>query len=482
MLKSKYQAIEGEKARKYAKHPLDTAGFLSRLFYTWATDLVALGNKRQLEQSDIWPLQAELLSDTVTRQFEPKYNETKSIIKAVLSVFGCRAIWIGFLRLLAMLASLYGPIVLQQVVSSVESANVEFQTLLIPVLTLFVVKVAQAVFQTQSGLNNQVMYLQVASALQNLLYKKTLVLNAKSRKLKSTGEVSNLFTTDLTQILTASLMSNDIWIIPLQVIALLYMLWRILGWAMLAGLVVILIATFVNRYLATAMRVILRAFMQKKDARMKVVNEVFGSIQIIKFNTWEERYYEKIRALREDELKSLWARALIQASTTAMNYIAPVALSTVSFASYVLLFGQTLTASKVFTALAIFGMIKTPMMRLPQILAVCMQALVSYKRFTEFLALEERDPNAVTSVVSSNDIGVEITNGSFGWDVQNPFFQNLNLTIKRGEIVVLHGSVGEGKSSLCNVILGELEIYEGSVGVNGRIAYFSQQPWIQNMT
>ncbi|CAK4672745.1 unnamed protein product [Aphanomyces euteiches] len=144
--------------------------------------------------------------------------------------------------------------------------------------------------------------------------------------------------------------------------------------------------------------------------------------------------------------------------------------------------GQVLTASKVFTALSLFGLINAPMMQLPQIIATWMQAFVSYKRFTEFLGLEERDPNAVTSTVSAHDIDVEILNGSFGWDVQNPFFQNLNLTIKRGEIVVLHGSVGEGKSSLCNVILGELEIYEGSVGVNGRIAYFSQQPWIQNMT
>ncbi|RHY33724.1 hypothetical protein DYB32_001466, partial [Aphanomyces invadans] len=56
------------------------------------------------------------------------------------------------------------------------------------------------------------------------------------------------------------------------------------------------------------------------------------------------------------------------------------------------------------------------------------------------------------------------------------------LTVQRGEFVVVHGSVGEGKSSLCAALLGEMDKYEGTVFVGGRVAYFSQQAWIQNMT
>ncbi|RHZ29225.1 hypothetical protein DYB37_012590, partial [Aphanomyces astaci] len=443
---------------------------------------MSLGNQRQLESSDLWPLQQENQCDFVSRQFEPKYHATKSIVKASLSVFGLRALFIGFLQLVAMVASLYGPIVLQQVVSSVETTSADFQTLLVPIVMLFVVKVFQAVVKTQSDLQNEIMYVQFTSALQNLLYKKTMVLNAKSRKLKSTGEISNLFTSDMWQVLAVSFTANDIWITPLQVVALLFMLWQVLGWAMVTGIVVIGVAFIVNRFLATASRNTWKELMEKKDIRMKVVNEVFGSMQIIKLNAWEERYYVKIRDFRDDELKSLWTGSCIQAGMIAMNYIAPVALTTVSFASYVLLFKQTLTASKVFTALALFNMIKAPMMRLPQIIATWMQSLVSYKRFTEFLALDERDPTIVSSTVSSNAMAIEVVDGCFGWDADKPFFNHLNVSVKRGELVVLHGSVGEGKSSFCNVLLGELDKYGGSVGVSGRVAFFAQQPWIQNMT
>ncbi|RLO00792.1 hypothetical protein DYB28_015457, partial [Aphanomyces astaci] len=79
-------------------------------------------------------------------------------------------------------------------------------------------------------------------------------------------------------------------------------------------------------------------------------------------------------------------------------------------------------------------------------------------------------------------MAIEVVDGCFGWDADKPFFNHLNVSVKRGELVVLHGSVGEGKSSFCNVLLGELDKYGGSVGVSGRVAFFAQQPWIQNMT
>ncbi|KAF0713272.1 hypothetical protein As57867_004420, partial [Aphanomyces stellatus] len=340
---TKYQAVALGKAQSYSKHPLDTASIFSRMFYTWATPLVMLSNERQLDPSDVWPLQDAIKCESISHIFEPKYRKTKSIFRAGLSVFGFKALFIGILQLFVVLASLYGPMVLQQVVSAVESSNADFRTLLVPIATLFAIKVAQAVITTQSKLFNEIIFFQFAAALQSLLFKKTLALNAKSRKVKSTGEISNLFGADMWQVLAVSYSPNDIWITPLQVIALLYMLWQVLGFAMLSGISVIFIAFVINKFLATASRNNWKSLMEKKDTRMKTINEVFGSMQIIKLNAWEERYGDKIRDLRDDELKSLWTGSCISAGTIAMNYIAPVALTTVSFASYVLILKQPLT-------------------------------------------------------------------------------------------------------------------------------------------
>jgi ABC-type phosphate transport system ATPase subunit len=50
------------------------------------------------------------------------------------------------------------------------------------------------------------------------------------------------------------------------------------------------------------------------------------------------------------------------------------------------------------------------------------------------------------------------------------------------DLVAVIGCVGCGKSSFLSAILREMCTSSGSLGVQGRIAYCSQIPWIQNMS
>lgn len=42
------------------------------------------------------------------------------------------------------------------------------------------------------------------------------------------------------------------------------------------------------------------------------------------------------------------------------------------------------------------------------------------------------------------------------------------------------GSVGSGKSSFVNALIGELNKISGHINIKGKVAYAPQQPWIQN--
>lgn len=80
-----------------------------------------------------------------------------------------------------------------------------------------------------------------------------------------------------------------------------------------------------------------------------------------------------------------------------------------------------------------------------------------------FISLE-----GVTAVWKRNEIAkIRQLNGVF----------NLNATIEPG-LVAIVGPVGSGKSTLLNVILGELDLDEGLLTVNGSISYAPQEPWI----
>uniref|UniRef100_A0A6G1SI71 Multidrug resistance-associated protein 4 n=1 Tax=Aceria tosichella TaxID=561515 RepID=A0A6G1SI71_9ACAR len=56
--------------------------------------------------------------------------------------------------------------------------------------------------------------------------------------------------------------------------------------------------------------------------------------------------------------------------------------------------------------------------------------------------------------------------------------RNLSYTVKAGELLVIVGRVGSGKSSVLMSILGELPLAAGRMQIRGRLSYASQEPWI----
>ena len=58
-----------------------------------------------------------------------------------------------------------------------------------------------------------------------------------------------------------------------------------------------------------------------------------------------------------------------------------------------------------------------------------------------------------------------------------PCLFDIDLRVRRGDLVGIAGAVGSGKSSLMSAILGEMRRLTGEVSVRGRIAYVSQQGW-----
>lgn len=56
--------------------------------------------------------------------------------------------------------------------------------------------------------------------------------------------------------------------------------------------------------------------------------------------------------------------------------------------------------------------------------------------------------------------------------------KDINLEVTEGKLCVVIGQVGSGKSTLLQVILGELELDEGTIEVNGVLSYAAQESWL----
>ncbi|GFT36073.1 multidrug resistance-associated protein 1 [Nephila pilipes] len=112
------------------------------------------------------------------------------------------------------------------------------------------------------------------------------------------------------------------------------------------------------------------------------------------------------------------------------------------------------------------------------------QSQVSFKRVRTFLLCEELEGRAVDDETAICN-AVEIDDGTFCWtNGEPPFLRDISISVPRGSLVAVVGRVGSGKSALFSAILGEMHATEGAVRImkGGRLAYVSQQAWIQNTT
>ncbi|RHY26170.1 hypothetical protein DYB32_007837 [Aphanomyces invadans] len=397
------------------------------------------------------------------------------------------------MQLASAACELYGPaFVLPHLIKLVGSSPMDWMQGVWLSVSLFLVQVLSSVLRVHGTFINEVIGIQFTACLRAMLFQKALNLSAVSKKHKSAGDIANIFTVDVVDVMGLPVHVNMMWICPLQIGMTLYFIHRQVGWAIWVGFGALIGILALTGLAGVCVAMADARVLAAKDNRMKLVHELFGAIQSVKFNAWEDEMSAKIIALRNKEVAEIWSfiKALL-ALVTSMS-IAPVIVTVVVFATYAMWMDRELTVSVVFTTLALFKTLEESFAVLPVSVVGAISAFVSAGRIDHVLRLPECELSNVTThdddkakaTFGPDNIVVSITDGSFVWgdvgDATTPLFQHLDWTVKHGELVVVHGAVGAGKSSLCSVLLGEMTKLSGSVFVGGSIAYVAQQPWILN--
>jgi len=202
---------------------------------------------------------------------------------------------------------------------------------------------------------------------------------------------------------------------------------------------------------------------------------------------WEGSCKEKIEATRREELSWLQSNTYLQAVNSAILNVVPVLVSVLTFAVFAFS-GHTLTPTVAFTSLALFKVMRMPLFTFPNLITNLTNCQVAIGRLQEMIRADEQ-PLAAFPALTPDEPAVEIRNGAFTWDVTaeaDPTLSKINLTVPQGQLVVVIGSAGEGKSSLLNAILGEMPSVatgpDTAHTIKGKVAYVPQKAWIFNDT
>ncbi|KAG1845953.1 pleiotropic drug resistance ABC transporter [Suillus tomentosus] len=285
---------------------------------------------------------------------------------------------------------------------------------------------------------------------------------------------------------------------PLRLVIALVFLYKILGWSAMSGVVVILFAYILNYPLATYNIKITRASWKAKDKRMNVVNELLQNIRFLKFYGWENQWSRTAHQAREEELD--W-RVKENVVDTIISFIwtwIPSATALATFSWYTLGEQEQLTVSKAFTAVALFSQLQEPMTALPGQFFAMLHAYVSMQRIEGLLAEQEVPEWALSlstvdtgSEADFSDIG--FNHATFEWhgvhkeSMTETHFQlgPLNIKFPKGQLSLISGATGAGKSAMLTALLGEMHCLSGDVSINKRrhqVAYCAQTPWLEHAT
>ncbi|XP_063007881.1 ATP-binding cassette sub-family C member 10 isoform X2 [Melospiza melodia melodia] len=459
----------------------DGESLLSRFFYTWMNPLMKRGYQHKLNQpQDVYVLPHQLQAARVCDRFyscwqkkaalQQAEEETESLTSPIIAgddgssdapdssyhaqkavrllsvlhaAFGLRFYTLGLLKLADSLLGFSGPLLLNLLVNFMESR--------------------------QEPLSHGILY--------------------------ALGLFAGSF---LGALLRSQFSFHELWSLPVQLGVTLYLLYEQVGIAFLGGVALALLLVPINKIIANRIMVNNQEMLKHKDTRVKLMTEFLCGIRVIKFYAWEQHFSARIKSCRAKELQKLRAISYLDALCVYLWAALPVVISIAIFVTYVLL-GNQLTATKVFTALALVGMLILPLNSFPWVLNGILEAKVSLDRIQQFFELMDQDLEAYYALDSPSDTAtaMEIQCADFSWvpaeeeSTRQPSSTGSlqlhieNLSVRKGMLLGVVGKVGSGKSSLLAAITGELIKQGGRVYVCDLEQGFglaTQEPWIQFTT
>ncbi|MBA0836331.1 hypothetical protein Goarm_008558 [Gossypium armourianum] len=253
----------------------------------------------------------------------------------------------------------------------------------------------------------------------------------------------------------------------------------------------------VNKWISELIASATEKMMKQKDERIRRTGELLAHIRTLKMYSWESLFSSWLMDTRSLEVKHLATRKYLDAWCVFFWATTPTLFSLCTFGLFTLM-GHQLDAAMVFTCLALFNNLISPLNSFPWVINGLIDAFISSRRLSRFLCCSEQKPELERKAkfqpsfsnekydLVSNDMVVVMHDASCAWssdnEDQNLVLNHVTLRLPKGLLVAVVGEVGSGKSSLLNSILGEMRLVFGSIYSSGSVAYAPQVPWILSGT
>lgn len=502
------------------------SSLLSQATYSWIDPIIWKGYFQSLKSNDIW----ELCQDDHAYAILDAYRKIKTangiVFKMIL--YFKRYLIVSFSWAFLHSIVIFGPpffmkYLLEYIEDSTKPSNIAWLCVFGMLLCGMVINVISG----QSLYIGRRICIRIRAIIIGEVYAKSLRRRASSSKTtklggngseetdqtdssqSSQGAIINLMAVDAFKISeTCGYLHYFISGIFTIVFAIIF-LYRILGWSAFAGAFTMIVLMPINFKISYIFKEYQTQLMAVTDERVNKLNELLQSIRIVKFFAWEPEFAKDVKEVRAKELSILKKRYLMWSFSDGIWIISPMLITLISFATYTIVQGKSLTSPVAFTSLALFNIMRLPMDQLAAMLNNILQGQVSIERIEQFLQEPETSKYSQLENTPRNGTSphVGFQKATYSWistdtsvDHKSDFkLRDLDIDFKVGKLNVVIGPTGAGKSSLLLALLGEMDLISGHgflpsardrydispdprTGYAETTAYCAQQAWLLNDT
>uniref|UniRef100_A0A8R1IT26 ABC transmembrane type-1 domain-containing protein n=1 Tax=Caenorhabditis japonica TaxID=281687 RepID=A0A8R1IT26_CAEJA len=265
--------------------PEERSSFSSKIFFCWLNSLIRIGAKNPLTQKDLPDLNQNATSEWLYTRWKQNFekaradkkkakkNEDTSIVWPFIMIQKSTIITLTFARLTADIVHYLNPILLKQFIDYVSLPNPPLSFGVAIACIMFLSSTTRSLLQNYqiAGMCRQAVYYQ--TCLSNAILHKILRLSPSARSNRTAGEILNHAAVDIEIIVHSVPYLQNMWSVPFQVTLAMIMLAITLGWAAMAGVVIMILFIPLNLFTSRFIKLSQQKQMKIKDERTKLSNE-----------------------------------------------------------------------------------------------------------------------------------------------------------------------------------------------------------------
>lgn len=513
-------------------YPEEKANIISAIFFWWLLPVQKVGYQRTLEPADLFALTESMTVTAMHQRFtiamakiKQKYGNRFSERNLLALALG-RTFWYQFLLSIIFIAVsncalTLNPLLSKHLINFVERKELGIESSVGKgvgyALGTTILVCISGFLQNHHFQKSMTVGAKSKSVLIKLVIEKSMKLSEKSKHEYPSGAITSMLGADLSRIDQAFGYFPLLITFPIPMIIAIVILIVNIGVAGLIGVILLVLFLVALIFCMKSLVKYRRKANVYTDQRINFIQEVLSNLRMIKYYSWESPYFERIEKVRNTEMKNILKMQTIRNLVMALALSFTIITSMVAFLILYAIRGNG-NSGDIYSSLSLFNVLAQQVYVLPLVLSSCTDAYVSLQRVANFLLCEEEAGESgeeSEQKVLESDVAVMLDGADFEWEKfdddeevegdcrtssQKSYSEkeltesdtnshlkifdglhNLNITIKKGEFIVLTGAVGSGKTSLLNAIAGYMNCTKGHVYRNGSLI-FCNSPWIQNAT